>query len=262
MEAQHNRLSEIDPRTWLKDFRSHTIRTTCLELSPDFLDYLQADGIILPKYSIVQTLGRDELSDDEDLKPTQNPRIVEAPVFRELNTAIDNVIQEYNGKVFIKFHKKAPLDSSWINGGSLACQTSGDVYMLLKSSTKVAECVEEVIEKGIPSFLLIRKWANLFPSMEFRCFIHQKNLVGNLALSDCSLILQLIGICQRNCADYFDFLGDVEETSRLRQIIVNFFVSHVQNIYARDSCETIFSHSFSLRSPTLRCVGSVYRQEK
>jgi hypothetical protein len=173
---------EVDPRAWLQQFRSHTIRTTCLEVSSDFLEYLQADGIILPKYSIVQMLGRDELSDDEDLKPAHNPRIIEAPVFMELNAAIDNVIQEYNGKVFVKFHRKAPLDSGWINGGSLACQTSGDVYMLLKSSTKVAECVEEVILKGSPSFLMIRKWANLFPSMEFRCFIREKNLVGNLML--------------------------------------------------------------------------------
>jgi hypothetical protein len=124
-------------QSWLKIFKSHTIKTSCIELSPEFLDYLHSDGLMLPKNSVVQALGRDELSDDEDLKPESNPNIIEAPQFLDLNVAIDNVIQEYGGKVFVKFHRKAPIDSGWINGGTLACNTSGDVYMLLKSSSKV-----------------------------------------------------------------------------------------------------------------------------
>lgn len=123
--------------TWLEELKSHTIKTTCIELSNEFLDYLQADGIVLPKNSRVQTLGRDELSDDEDLKPEKNPLVAQTPEFNDLNRIIENVIREYGGKVFVKFHKKAPVDAAWINGGNLACQTSGEVYMLLKSSSKV-----------------------------------------------------------------------------------------------------------------------------
>ena len=29
--------------------------------------------------------------------------------------------------------------------------------------------------------LYLRKWANLHPSMEFRCFISQRNLVGTIS---------------------------------------------------------------------------------
>lgn len=126
-------------QSWLQNFQSLTMKTSCIELSADFLQYLHSDGLILPKNSIVQTLGRDELSDDEDLKPESNPHTIEPPQFLDLNLAIEKAIQEYGGKVFVKFQRKAPIDSSWINGGTLACHTSGDVYMLLKSSSKVID---------------------------------------------------------------------------------------------------------------------------
>ncbi len=122
---------------WYEKLIKHTIKTIFIPLSSEFIEYLTSDGLVLPKGSKVQMLGRDELSDDEDLTPVSNPTIIEAPTFTELNLLIDNAIQALGGKVFIKFHTKAPIDTAWINGGSLACHTSGDIYMLLKSSTKV-----------------------------------------------------------------------------------------------------------------------------
>ncbi len=125
------------PMNWYEKLMKNTIKTIFIPLSSDFIEYLTSDGLILPKGSRVQSLGRDELSDDEELTPVTDSNIIEAPTFIELNLAINNAIQAHGGKVFIKFHTKAPIDTAWINGGSLACHTSGDIYMLLKSSTKV-----------------------------------------------------------------------------------------------------------------------------
>lgn len=128
----------ISINCWYNKYIKHTIKTLSIEINSSFISYLNSDGIILPKNTKVQMLGKDELSDDEDLQLIENSNNnLEQPNFNELNLFLDNSIKEYNGKIFIKFHTKAPIDSAWINGGSLACHTSGDVYMLLKSSSKV-----------------------------------------------------------------------------------------------------------------------------
>lgn len=124
--------------SWYTKYIKYTIKTIFIPIPSSFINYLNSDGIVLPKNSNVQMLnGRDELSDDEDLNPIQNSLVSIPPNFDELTSLLDNAIQEYNGKVFIKLHTKAPIDSAWINGGTLACHTSGDIYMLLKSSIKV-----------------------------------------------------------------------------------------------------------------------------
>jgi hypothetical protein len=124
------------PQYWQSAFRGSAIKSHILPVPKTFIQYLQSDGLVLPKNSVVFALGRDELPDDENLVEVdaEGPS---APSFLHLNELIETSIRDLGGKVFVKLNCKAPIDASWINGGSLSCETAGDVYLLLKASTKV-----------------------------------------------------------------------------------------------------------------------------
>ncbi|KAG7369776.1 D123 cell division cycle protein [Nitzschia inconspicua] len=117
--------------------------------------------------------------------------------FPELNQQIASLLKEppfsaVGGAALPKLNWSAPKDATWINGGSLKCTTPGDVYLLLKASDF---CLHDILYKTLkesrdylevgespsqlpPLQLVLRKWCNLHPSMEFRCFVRHHDLIA------------------------------------------------------------------------------------
>lgn len=62
--------------------------------------------------------------------------------------------------------------------------------------------------------LVLRKWYDLLPSMEFRCFVRDN---------------ELIGISQRDYVTYYDFLHEIKE--ELEDIILDFFEDHIRGTF-------------------------------
>lgn len=60
--------------------------------------------------------------------------------------------------------------------------------------------------------LVLRKWANLHQSMEFRVFVHDH---------------KILGISQRDCSTYYDFLTEEAESERIVSLIDAFFHAHL-----------------------------------
>mmetsp|Transcript_14824 Transcript_14824/g.22316 ORF Transcript_14824/g.22316 Transcript_14824/m.22316 type:complete len:318 (-) Transcript_14824:29-982(-) len=212
---QHlDELIHCSPQIWYDLFSKHAIKARFIPVSDEFISYLSADGLVLPKNSHVALLGRDELSDDEELKSVEDDECTR-PVFDELNNAITTAISDFGGKVFVKLSWNSAVDAVWINGGSAQCCSAGDVYMLLKSSLKIADSIEvaqslDTSDLREPA-LVIKKWSNLHPSMEYRCFVKDRSMIG---------------ISQRNCSTYFEFLAD--DAHRIKEVIFSFFSTHVQ----------------------------------
>jgi hypothetical protein len=73
-----------------------------------------------------------------------------------------------------------------MNGGTLKCQSIKDIYLLLKSSDRISCDLENMFDllndnlsrEPNEVVLVIRKWGNLIPSMEFRLFVYEHRLVG------------------------------------------------------------------------------------
>ena len=63
---------------------------------------------------------------------------------------------------------------------------------------------------SITFHLVLRKWANLNPAMEFRLFAGNKSILG---------------ICQRDCSTYYDFL--INEMDDLEDLLVAFWTTKV-----------------------------------
>lgn len=161
------------------------MKSVIIKLPEHFISYLLKDGIVLPS-SESSAFGYDELSDDDDLTEIAEGAPVAREDFTTLSSEIKDAISHLNGEVFAKFNWSAPTDAAWLRGGSLKCTDSADVYLLLKSSDRIVFDIEnmynlcsECDKKNPDEYLLIlRKWANLDPAMEFRVFVSGDNIVG------------------------------------------------------------------------------------
>ncbi|KAF8943791.1 hypothetical protein BGZ47_005051 [Haplosporangium gracile] len=164
--------------------------------------------------------GQDDSSDDEDDDESEQGE-APLPYFPGLEQEIERTIAELGGEVFPKLNWSSPRDASWIAAtNTLKCQHVSDIFLLLKSSDfiahdlahayedcsdAVAEGAEGVRERPEVVELVLRKWFDLAPSMEFRCFVRENKLVA---------------ISQRDMT-YYDFLKGIQE--ELEDKIVDFF---------------------------------------
>lgn len=167
---------------WYKLFKAHTMKTKSILLSNEFLDYLQQDGIIVPKMD----------------------------TFSEL-LKMDTYRQELGNYVFIKLNWSCPKDAKWING-SLKCISVEEMILLLKSSDFISHDLQA--RSSHPMYLSLRKWKSIRESMEFRCFVKNK---------------QMKAISQRHCDKYFAFLHDMKES--VENDIQLFFTQHIEHVF-------------------------------
>jgi len=108
----------------------------------------------------------------------------------------------------------------------MECRSANDIYLLLKSSDFVThdlehafdDCVDsdeqgEIRVEDIPYVLVLRKYVQLNPSLEFRCFVRRR---------------KLIAICQRDL-NHFEFLFKMQDDLGSR--IQEFFEIRLQDTF-------------------------------
>lgn len=224
--ALHRRCLTGDSR-----YRRITPKTRLVPLTPPFIEYLGADGIILPPENESSAITNDEWSDndsgifssaddgasdeDEDEDPSAE--------WRDVHSAIKSTIAELDGKVVPKLNWSAPKDATWISAtNSMECRTPNDIYLLLKSSDFVTYDLEQAFDGcedqeqiEIPYHLVLRKHVLLHVSLEFRCFVRQRRLVG---------------ICQRDL-NHYDFLFKDDMQDRLQKQIQSFFDEKLRDTF-------------------------------
>lgn len=156
-----------------------------------------------------------------------------------IHSRVKAVISELGGSVSPKLNWSAPKDATWISAtNSTECKTANDIYLLLKSSNFITHdlehafdgCVEENGDSRdreeedsqehqqqqrdeIPYHLILRKYVNVNPALEFRCFVRNR---------------RLIALGQRDTAHYA-FLHDMR--NELRNQIQDFFDLHLADTF-------------------------------
>ena len=243
-----------------------TIKSVLVDLPDSFRDYLSVDGVRLPVGSRVSSgmlddendthddgVWSDDETDDDEEEEIENRRqtadddealvVAEEQTFSfpELNESIQQAIDALGGKVVPKLNWSCPKDAVWINGGSLQCETPGDVYLLLKSSDfcsydlhhalndidRTNEARQQNSNEASSSSsssssssqvklqLALRKWCNLYPSQEFRCFVQNH---------------ELIAISQRQSSQHYPHV--VREADMYKTLLMDFF-----QIVVREHCD-------------------------
>lgn len=199
-----------------------------MPLPSAFVDYLKSDGIVLPPEEndngtwsdddsgIFSGADNNDGGEQEEVDPSLH--------WRDTHEAIERTIEELGGKVAPKLNWSAPKDATWIAAtNSMECSSPNDIYLLLKSSDFIthdlAHAFDDTADQSttpdpeIAYHLVLRKWINLNPSVEFRCFVRDR---------------QLIALCQRDL-NHFDFLFNMQD--KLRQRVQDFFDSKLQDSF-------------------------------
>ncbi|CAK1361088.1 Cell division cycle protein [Cercospora beticola] len=223
--------------SWHPKYRTLTPKTRLVPLTRPFVDYLRADGIVLPEDDdppaqmtsdtdsayVSASDNPDANDDDEDEDPSAQ--------WREVHRAIRATIEELGGAVMPKLNWSAPKDATYMNANTMKCHKPSDIYLLLKSSDFIThdlehaydDCVdasegEQLSEDDIPYHLVLRK-ANPHwnPSVEFRCFVRDR---------------KLLCISQRDM-NYYQFLHKMQD--KIQSLIREFFEIRLQNTFEDDS---------------------------
>ena len=136
-----------------------------------------------------------------------------------------------------KLNWSAPKDATWISTtNSLECREPNDIYLLLKASDFITfdlehafdDCVDDDLPADEPTdskqsstdlsyHLVLRKCFVMNPSVEFRCFVKDRVLVG---------------ICQRD-SNHYAFLFDI--MSELKDIIQDFYGITLKHTFPDDN---------------------------
>uniref|UniRef100_A0AAQ4PLQ7 Translation initiation factor eIF2 assembly protein n=1 Tax=Gasterosteus aculeatus aculeatus TaxID=481459 RepID=A0AAQ4PLQ7_GASAC len=193
---------------WYPIFKQHTIKSLILPLPQNVIDYLLDDGTLVVS-------GRYEWSDDETTST------VTAPEFPEFTSKVLEAINALGGRVFPKLNWSAPRDANWIAlNSSLQCDSLTDIFLLFKSSDFITHdltkpfllCSDQDSPDPLVNYeLVLRKWSELIPGGEFRCFVKEN---------------KLIAISQRDYTQHYQHVLKQEE--QILHAIQAFFSQHIQ----------------------------------
>lgn len=215
--------------SWHPKYKTITPKARLLPLTEPFLHYLRADGIVLPDddddppitWSDNDSGMFSSETDDTDGANEEEEGDIAAQ-WRDIHNNIKATIKELGGNVVPKLNWSAPKDATWINAGnSMECRNPGDVYLLLKSSDFVThdlghafdDCIDNGPAPAVPYHLVLRKTVQLNPSLEFRCFVRNR---------------QILGICQRDL-NHFEFLFKMQD--KFRDRIQDFFEEKLKDTF-------------------------------
>lgn len=199
-------------------YRSSCIKSRIIKLSPEFIEYIREDGIILSSddahsaeddddweptsaaYSRPSPEDAEEDSDSgEDQAEARAPRLPPNERFPEIHQMIKDTIKELGGEVAPKLNWSSPKDAAWISPhqNTIKCTAPNDVYLLLKSSNFITHDLDHAFDGtvttslspnqsastpasdlGFQPVLVLRSFFTPHQALEFRCFVKQRNLVA------------------------------------------------------------------------------------
>ena len=231
--------------SWYPKYRSFTPKCRLIPLPPAFVDYLRADGIILPPDSPSTTpvetnedsLFNSSSGDDED-EDEDDANSDPSQAWPETHAAVAATIAELGGAVAPKLNWSAPKDATWISAtNSMSCTTPNEIYLLLKSSNFITHDLEHAFDGcvappvstststsppspdpyEIPYHLVLRKSFSMLPSSEFRLFARSHSLLA---------------ICQRD-QNHYDFLEPMVPV--LRALLHDFYNERLRDSFEDES---------------------------
>ena len=212
-------------------YKHLTPKTRLISLSPAFVAYLRADGIVLPAEehsSPWSTDFQDGEGDDIEAAEEDEDPLKDWP---EIHALIKSTISELDGKVYPKLNWSAPKDATWIAAtNSMECSTPNDIYLLFKSSDFITHDLEQAFlgcddelteapkEEKVPYTLALRKAVPaMINSMEFRCFVRRR---------------RLIAVCQRDL-NHYAFMESLVPI--LQELIYDFYEEKLKESFPDDS---------------------------
>ncbi|XP_055613298.1 cell division cycle protein 123 homolog [Uranotaenia lowii] len=228
---------------WYDKFKKNTVKSFVIPVPEDVLAYLRQDLVILPKEcSKLSTSGstktkhfnsyNDEFSDDEADD--------DSPEFPEFSSKVTDAIENLGGSAFLKSDWHCPKDAQWITlGQSLCVRDLTDVYQLLKASSLCKEDFSERSPLNNTGYhIVLKKWRDIHPGSEFRCFVKNKSLVAisprqwpsyheHIAKERSDIVNDIVSLFKEKIKEKFplkDYVIDVYRPAKDHVVILDFSV--------------------------------------
>ena len=184
---------------WYTSFEAHAWRGESVRLSDAFLKFLSQDGVRVGRdtEAFPKTMELEEEEEEESRRGTNGSEgnedeeeksddesddddaMLNFDDFPDEIAWIRGAVSRLGGRVAPKLNWSCPYDAAWVSqSGSVCCSTPDDVLLLLKSSDRTAHDLSEIAERGHTPILVLKKFFELLPGREFRCFVHRDELVG------------------------------------------------------------------------------------
>ncbi|XP_050101138.1 cell division cycle protein 123 homolog [Anopheles aquasalis] len=234
---------------WYELYRKNTIKACIIPVPADVLAYLRQDMLILPVEcsnissdvsdghqtthfnAFDDTFGTDSDSDVDDPDPPQ-------PAFPAFSQALKEALESLGGTAFLKSDWHCPKDAQWITlGQSLRVRDITDIYQLLKASSFCKEDFSERSEVNDRGYhVILKKWKDIHPGSEFRCFVRNRSLVAisprhwpsyheHIARERSDIVNDIVSLFKEKIKDTFplnDYVFDVYRPSKDNVIIMDF----------------------------------------
>ncbi|XP_073407354.1 translation initiation factor eIF2 assembly protein [Dendrobates tinctorius] len=210
---------------WYPRFKRLSIRSVVIPLPENVKDYLLDDGtLVVSGREDSAACSQPDLNSNEEEEvqwsDDENTTTLTAPEFPEFSTKVQEAINSLGGSVFPKLNWSSPRDAYWIAlNSSLKCKSLSDIFLLFKSSDFVTHdftqpflhCTDDSPDPSVQYELVLRKWCELIPGAEFRCFVKEN---------------KLIGISQRDYTQYYEHVCKQKED--ICRSIQEFFKENIQ----------------------------------
>ncbi|XP_043282807.1 cell division cycle protein 123 homolog [Venturia canescens] len=215
----NNLKEECSIFNWYHIFAKDSLEARLVRMPNEVLEYLQHDAFILPVEASnnisVNTEWSDGLSTNVDLSEETEE---EQPSFPNFSRRIQEIIDEF-GAVFLKCNWRSPSDATWVAPTkTLKCTSLEEVYLLLKSSDRICGDLNAIERHTnnesrcvLPALLVLKRWKDIIPSTEFRCYVVKDKLVG---------------ICQRDASQYHQHIES--EKYNIRKDITSLFNERIK----------------------------------
>jgi hypothetical protein len=186
--------SEICNPNVILRYRSTTLRSRIIPLSPAFLEYLREDGLWLPDETPYEetpwSIKNCDKQEDPDWESDTKPN--DASKFLDVHQKIQETIAELGGSVVPKLNWSTPKDALHmaLSKNSMECKSASDIYLILKSSIFIThdlehafdDCVDSppkaITTEDIPYTLILRPFFKINTIFEFRCFVRDRTIIG------------------------------------------------------------------------------------
>ncbi|KAI1239506.1 hypothetical protein IHE44_0012631 [Lamprotornis superbus] len=228
------------------------MRFVVLPLPENVKEYLLDDGTLVVSGREDPPSHAQEGSDDaEEIQwsDDENTTTLKAPEFPEFTAKVQEAIISLGGSVFPKLNWSAPRDAYWIAmNSSLKCKALSDIFLLFKSSDFITRDLTQpsgnapvVILNYLKyrenfNHLVLRKWCELIPGAEFRCFVKENKLLDETGFAHFAFLMPTYsqapssisasGISQRDYTQYYDHISKQHE--EICRAIQEFFKKHIQ----------------------------------
>jgi hypothetical protein len=187
LQKELHDLISCSHQNWYDNYRKNCIKSYSLQIPANVLNYLKQDFFILPKEchtssqsaascsssSNTKVVGEvTNFDDDTEVDDT------EVPEFPDFSNKILEILDKLGGSAFLKTNWHCPRDAIWITAGqTLRVRDLSDVYQLLKASLICKEDLSAIDRENF-SHIVFKKWKEVHPGTEFRCFVRGRNLIA------------------------------------------------------------------------------------